>query len=368
MSQFSTPVVRIDAIEAHPNADAIEIAVVGGYRCIVRKGQFLAQTPAVYISEQSVVPEGILRRIGLWDEAAGKGRLAGARGNRVKAVRLRGELSQGLLLPVVADRVQDAAGEMIEVAVGDDLSDRLGITKYEPPIPVHLQGEVYNAGLGRTIMFDVDSWQKYPDVLVPGEPVIYTEKLHGTFCGLSWTPEDHLDGFGAGGRITVFSKGLGARGLAYKNNAANEHNLYVRATMGVIDAIDAMDHDAGPLLVLGEVTGRGVQDLAYDGAVRFRAFAAVRRSEDGDRYINWSELQIRCRMAGIETVPVLGRADFSVDEMRRLASGRSTLADCLREGVVVVPERERRHPEIGRVALKYVSPEYLTRRGGSEYN
>ncbi len=70
MSQFSTPVVRIDAIEAHPNADAIEIAVVGGYRCIVRKGQFLAQTPAVYISEQSVVPEGILRRIGLWDGSA----------------------------------------------------------------------------------------------------------------------------------------------------------------------------------------------------------------------------------------------------------------------------------------------------------
>lgn len=57
MSSFQVPVKRISAIEAHPNADAIEFAVVDGYRSIVRKGDFASGELVAYIPEASIVPE-----------------------------------------------------------------------------------------------------------------------------------------------------------------------------------------------------------------------------------------------------------------------------------------------------------------------
>lgn len=56
MSSFQVPVKRIRAIEAHPNADAIEFAVVDGYRSIVRKGDFASGELVAYIPEASIVP------------------------------------------------------------------------------------------------------------------------------------------------------------------------------------------------------------------------------------------------------------------------------------------------------------------------
>ena len=84
--------------------------------------------------------------------------------------------------------------------------------------------------------------------------------------------------------------------------------------------------------------------------------------------MNWQEAAVFCKFNGFEMVPVLDRGPFDAARLRELAGGRSSVADCLREGVVVVPERERTDLAIGRVALKYVSEAYLTRKGGTEFN
>ena len=100
MAQFEVPVVRVDRIEEHPGADALEIAVVRGYRCVVKIGAHRAGDLVAYIPEDAIVPEPLIREMRLWDEAKGKGMLAGKKGDRVKAIRLRGIVSQGLLYPV----------------------------------------------------------------------------------------------------------------------------------------------------------------------------------------------------------------------------------------------------------------------------
>ena len=70
-----------------------------------------------------------------------------------------------------------------------------------------------------------------------------------------------------------------------------------------------------------------------------------------------------------ETVPVLYRGPFSVAAMRKHTDGRTMMgADHIREGIVMVPARERTDPRIGRVCLKSVSADYLTRKNGTEYN
>jgi hypothetical protein len=108
MATFETKVVRL-VIEPHKDADTLEIALIGGYRAVVPKGQFKTGDLAAYIQEASIVPDEIIEEMGL------TGRLAGSKHNRVKALRLRGIFSQGLVYPARShwnegDNVMDEMG------------------------------------------------------------------------------------------------------------------------------------------------------------------------------------------------------------------------------------------------------------------
>jgi RNA ligase (TIGR02306 family) len=143
MSTFACPVVRVRAVEPIPGADLIELAVVGEFRSVVRKGSFKAGDLAVYIPEAAIVPDWLLERMGL------TGKLAGAKTNRVKAISLRGCLSQGLLLATepVADGSRYVPGENDAtgwiVREDDDVAELLGVEKYVPPIPAGMDGQVF---------------------------------------------------------------------------------------------------------------------------------------------------------------------------------------------------------------------------------
>ena len=102
-------------IEEHPNADLLELARIGDYHSIVLKGQFKDGDICAYIPEASIVPDGLIAEMGL------EGKLAGPEHNRVKAIRLRGVLSQELVYPTPGR------------TAGTDLTEELGITKWEPP-------------------------------------------------------------------------------------------------------------------------------------------------------------------------------------------------------------------------------------------
>lgn len=397
MSTFTVPIKRIRAIEPHPNADAIEFAVIDGYRSIVKKGEFQPGNLVAYIPEASMLPEWLLKRLGFWDVEKGCGKLNGKDGNRVKAVRLRGELSQGICYPVARGDGADAKEEFGDaepfdfirvdreavgvpgfvVREGDDVVQLLGITKYEPPIPVAMAGEVFNAGQELTLSFDVENWKSYPGILQDGEEVIFTEKLHGTCTVVAILPykNAHPAAFGEKKNILVFSKGLGAKGLVFKNNERNHDNLYVRATRNLIERIDEMQRDnpdgfAVPNFILGETFGPGVQDLAYGKEVGFRVFAAAYGYRGDQRYQDWSfvEGSLKAQFA-FETVPVLYCGPFSAVIMREHTDGKTTMAaEHIREGIVMAPAVERYDSSIGRVCLKSVSADYLTRKGGTEYN
>ena len=361
MSVFKVEVVKLH-IAPHPDADVLELAQVGGYVAVVRKGEFRTGDLAVYIPEGAVVPTEILARMGL------EGKLAGPQKNRVKAARLRGVLSQGL--------VGSFKALGIEAREGDDVAERLGITKYEPPTPVALGGEVFNAGRELTLDFDVQNWKSYPDILQEGEEVIFTEKLHGTCTIVAILPykDAHPEAFGERKNVLIFSKGLGAKGLAFKNNERNKDNLYVRATRALVARIDEVQRDTTgvvmPNFILGETFGPGVQDLTYGNGVGFRVFAAAYGYRGDQRYQNWSFVEGSFKAQfNFETVPVLYRGPFSVAAMREHTDGKTAMgADHIREGIVMVPAVERTDPRIGRVCLKSVSADYLTRKNGTEYN
>ena len=382
MSSFAVPIKRIRAIEPHPNADAIELALIDGYRSIIKKGEFRQGDLIAYLPEAAILPEWLLKQLQFWDSEKGRGKLNGKQGNRVNAIRLRGELSQGLCYPLLTDSsgnhllVTEEVPDGVVVQESDNVVDELGIIKYEPPIPVSMAGELFSVDQRLTLSFDVENWKSYPDILQAGEEVIFTEKLHGTCTVLAILPyqEAQAEAFGERKNILVFSKGLGAKGLVLKNNEQNRNNLYVRATQALRERIDVLQiADAeltAPIFILGETFGAGVQDLNYGKSLDFRVFAVVKGYRENQTYCNWTQVEGELKTQfGFETVPVVYRGPFSVSLMLEYTNGQTTLeANHIREGIVIVPAQERRDFRIGRVCLKSVSADYLTRKGGTEYN
>ena len=114
--------------------------------------------------------------------------LAGSKGNRVKPMRLRDEFSLGIVLPIVQSHDSkwyrfphanpDHVHEYFEL--DQDVADFLGVTKYNPPVPTCMAGEVCNLN-GYTLSFDIENWKKYPTLIKDDEEVIFTEKVHGTW-------------------------------------------------------------------------------------------------------------------------------------------------------------------------------------------
>ncbi|WP_069884412.1 RNA ligase (ATP) [Streptomyces luteocolor] len=342
-------------IHEHPRADALELAQVGLYRAVVAKGAYRTGEYAVYIPEQAVLPAPLIEELGL------TGRLAGGNHDRVKAVRLRGELSQGIVCRPAALDGQDLASA---AADGTDFAERLGITKWVPPIPPTMDGEV-EAAPDLLPWVDIENIQRHPDVFAPGEPVVLTEKLHGSACLVTYVAEDD--------RVHVSSKGFGAKSLALREDPRNLYWRAVRAH-GVADAAARLARRLGArrIGIFGEVYGDGVQDLGYgaDGRRETLGYAAFDVSADLDGEVRW--LDTAELLAGeLPLVPRLYEGPYDSHRVLELATGRETVSGRelhLREGVVIRPAVERYSPVTGgRAIAKAVSAAYLTRKGGTEY-
>jgi RNA ligase (TIGR02306 family) len=423
MSTFEVPILAIDDVYDHPNADRLSILRIRGYEAITNKledgsHRFAKGEPIIYVPEGAVVQERDLKDRGYWNAEQGKGMLAGSQGNRVKAIRLRNVLSQGLVWKV--DRVFEATGEVVvsrgdvgalqpanligsrdgllglepdisapvarkRARVGDDVADVFGIVKYEEPIPTSMSGKVVSISEAR-FDYDIENLKAYPDFFQAGEPVEVTEKLHGTFCRLSHisglTPRGNLFG---DGRVAIASKGLGARGLVFMNCTDNLEggNVYVRALtaeqIGCFQALAESRYPGCNVHLMGEVFGRGVQDLGYGlTAPSFRVFDVAVSDAQGSRFLAAVDKQNFIEAMGLTRVPVLYQGPFDRVLMDKLSGGTTSIgADVMgvgpniREGVVITSMRDQAKRDAGlgrtlRPILKHVSEAYLTRKGGTE--
>jgi hypothetical protein len=172
MSDFAVTAEHLQILP-HPNADALELAVVGGYHAVVVKGAYKSGQYAIYIPEAAILPAPLIEELGL------TGRLAGGNADRVKAIRLRGELSQGIVcLPVALAREDLLAAARVRT----DFAARLGIRKYVPEVPASMSGRV-EAAPDLLPWIEIENIKRYPGMFRPGEPVTASEKIHGCLQG-----------------------------------------------------------------------------------------------------------------------------------------------------------------------------------------
>lgn len=362
MATFAVNIETI-TVNPHPNADRLELAQVGLYNIVVGKGSYQTGDKVFYIPEASVLPENLIVTLGL------EGKLAGSKHNRVKPVMLRGALSQGLVAPLSV--VPEKA--IVELGEDADFADVLGITKYEQPIPTSLSGDV-TADDNIVSWIEIENLQRFPDTFVDGEPVVMTEKIHGTCSCYTFT--DPVNGSG----LIVTSKGLGSRRLALKEA---DTNLYWRmAKKYDLSAVaknvaDLFGGNVEKVAVFGETFG-AVQDLKYgltNGAYGFVMFDIHVTYHDGVALRTvWLNPDVVDRIgmeSNVPTPPVLYSGPYDLGVVKSMASGLEQVSGTeahIREGVVIRPVvRDVNNFGSPRIA-KFVSQEYLTRKGGTEYN
>lgn len=344
MSSFKIAVHIIESVRNHPNADRLDLATLHGmgWTFVVGRDQYKPGDAVVYFPIDSVLPESIQETLGL------KGKLSK---NRVKTIRLRGEYSQGLV-------ASPADLGITEYLPEEDLAERLGVTKYEPPTLLTKQGRI--SPLPATVShYDIENVQNFPvqfeDLL--DQFVYITEKVEGSHFAIS------LD---ADGVYTVCSRNCTIERDGDKPNTW----LDVAETWGGKERLDRVRtylkeqgyvHAAGTLTLRGELIGPGIQGNIYglnSPKVLFFDLEINQQPVPPSLFIE------AMSALGIETVPLL---EYDVHLETWLAgkslldasTGQSVLAQTLREGIVVKPMVEQRDSAMGRLFFKARSLAYL---------
>ena len=407
MSEFKA-IVHVPEIKPHPNADRIELCEIGGYQSIIAKGSLNPSEDLIaYIPEKAIVPHWLLEEMELADKLAGKGK------NRVKTTRMRGVITQGICYRLPKGRIKYKKGENWReepAQIGEDVTEKLGITKHTPPPPPELGGNgiaPYAIHNPHTLRYEIEDIKQHNHVLRENERVIITEKLHGTWFCVGHRdvqyPKDH------GPYVYISSKGLAAQGYSFHLDNAPDNLIYKRIYREYRDKFFMAFQNLGDIQFIGEIYGTGVQDLHYGTQEpELRIFDIFIPSTEEpyrwynkNRGINWYEKQheidmeeqkqrtiqilhdthqqgfflehadmVRiCGKHGLPYVPTLYKGPYNQHVIEDFTKGHTTYQDNhIREGIVIkaTPERtDKGH--LGRVILKSINEDYMFRKGGTEF-
>lgn len=331
-TEIYSTVFTINEICEHPGADQLEIVKPLGWQVVTRKGTYKVGDLCVYIQPESLIPNDLAEKWGV------KEYLKGSNKDRVGQIRLRGEPSFGFIAPLPEGNWND----------GDNLAEFLQIKKYEPPIKTTC-GDAEKDHGNFPPYTDIENLRNFPNVFDLGEEVVATEKCHGTNSRIGKISDELM---------------AGSMGLRRKRPERDEDwklNTYwfPLSLPAVRKMVGSLGEKFQQVIVYGEVYGGNIQKgYVYDthSSIGYKVFDI---KIDGN-FLSHDDLFNTCKEYGVEMVPVLYRGPYSIDAIKKVADGKTTLgADHIREGVVVRPIIERRHPKVGRLVMKYVGDEYL---------
>jgi RNA ligase (TIGR02306 family) len=344
---------RIDDIRPIENADAIECAVVGGWTVVIKKGDFAVGDLAVYCEIDSWIPTELAPFLSKGKEPR---EYEGVRGERLRTVKLRGQLSQGLLLPLKQSQY-DKNTALIDwftvshegndgcpaVNDGDDVSELLNIRKWEMQVPAQLAGQVkgnFPSLIPKTDQERVQNLVKeIAAAAESGAQFEVTEKLEGSSmtCYL-------IDG--------VF--GVCSRNLDLKRD---EHNTFWKVAIdeGIEEKMRNAPIGDGGFAIQGELIGPGIQGNIYKlSQPEFRVFDIYRVDEG--KYVNPANRLKLVEIMGLKHVPVLNVEyvmQHTVEDLLICAEGVSKLNDKQEREGLVFKEMN------GGMTFKAISNKYL---------
>lgn len=340
-------------------ASAIELIKIKGWQVVAQKGLYKPGQKLIYCEIDSLLPE-----LPVFDFLAPRGVSAsndGSKGYRIKTMKLKGALSQGICFPLEilkemgisyyegSNAIQMNKDDIRFVAgIGDDISEFLGIKKWEPYIPAQLQGVIRGNFPGFLRKTDEERVQNLPWIFEQFKDEIFyeTEKIDGT-------------------SVTFYFKddlfGVCSRNLDLKES---EDNLYWK--MARQFDIENKLKSIGSYAIQGEIYGNGVQKNKYKLTDVFFACFNIFDIEN-QTYLNLQELKNMSLQLNIPLVPIINenfKLPNTLDDLLKYVSGPSILnPSSLREGSVFRPLIEKEVRGLGRLSFKAVSNEFLLKHG-----
>lgn len=312
-------------------ADRIELAKIDGWQCVVSKGEFTVGSKGFYCEIDSMMPGDDPRF-----QFLGKGKVAPA--FRVKTVRLKKVLSQGLLQPL--SKLTEE--ELKRLDAGEDLTTILKVQKYEPPMPIGGK----QAGTFPTHLVpktDQERIQNMPEIL-EGKSIVQfevTEKLDGTSCTM-WMrmgvddiglldvdldkPEDME-------RLKLAVCGVASRNFEMKKDDDNVYAKMLREN-GMVEKFWQLGRN---LAIQGEIIGPSIQGNKYHLAKQeFYVFEMY--DIDKQQRLGSQERLALVEQLGLKHAPVLtfdADTPMTLENVLAIADGPSVLnPSAMREGLV----------------------------------
>lgn len=387
MTRNLVTIRTIDEVLPHPNADRLEIVKIGGWQCVSGKGNFKSGDKAVYLEIDSFVPvdrepfKFLEKNAITWN---------GKVGARIKTIRLRGELSQGLLLPT-KDLFSTLHPKSEIDGVSIDYSEMFGVEKWEMVIPAQLSGKVkgsFPSFIPKTdqeriqnLWNEVKGNKPVQEYVHPETGVVYSPKPKNNI-----SPDDvyevtlKLDG----SSMTTYYKdgvfGVCSRNLELKDeNSELKNESWKTIQNSFWQAarkydIEAKLRDFGFNIALqGELIGPGIQGNNEElEEIEFRVYDIWLIDEQ--EYASAEYRRNLCVSLGIPNVPTIQMAfdpeefdetdvvyetfDFeTVEKAIAYATGPSMNPKSMREGLVW---KNINHPEF---SFKVISNDYLEKHG-----
>jgi RNA ligase (TIGR02306 family) len=363
MSELKVETVVIDDILVHPNAEKLEFAVVKGWQCIVQKGFFQKGDIVVYIPIDSILPEELEKKI------FGPDSKIVLHKHRVKTIKIRGAISQGLIINLGMAGIASAD----EPVAGIDITEKLGITKYEPDIP-DFQKNMFKGRLASKKEVN-PHFHKYTDIaniknfvllFEPDEVVVATEKIHGTNFRAGYVPFVP---------VTIWERVKKFFGFAPEFQFVfGSHNVQLQHKMlydGFFDsnvyasAVKKWKLDKilkNGEVVYGEIYGDGIQKNYNYGLKDGEKSLVVFDIMQDNAYLNRIDFLTRTSQLGLKTPPELYFGAYKDLSIAKIVDGDSIFVpdQKVREGAVIKPIIENRsYHGGGRKILKAINPQYL---------
>lgn len=340
--------IRVIAeIKPIEGADNIELAIVDGWQCVVKKGEFKPGNVCIYFEIDSFLP--IIPAFEFLRKSSYK-KMGDKEGFRLKTIKLRGQISQGLVIPFNLDLLLGLyiPPEGIKCALGEDLTELLGVLKYNPPIPACLSGIMkgnFPSFIRKTDQERVQNiWSEIKDC---GEKFEVTVKLDGTSC-------------------TYYLKD-GVFGVCSRNiELVEDYNntLWKIAKENEIEYV--LRKEGKNIALQGEVIGEGIQ-CNHEKIKGQKFYLFDIWDIDNQKYLHpyqrgmlWAKMRIQVlvdfnSIESIQGLRYISLNEFkSIDDILDFANGESLYAKT-REGVVFKSMESD-------LTFKVISNEYLLKQ------
>jgi RNA ligase (TIGR02306 family) len=329
---------KIKALESIEGADAIEKATILGWQLVVKKGDYQVGDLCIYVEIDSILPEKPEYEFLLNKHF------------RIKTIRLRGQISQGICFPL---SFLPTDFEIIEEA---DCTDILTIIKYEIPIPAHLAGLMkgpFPSFIPKTDETRVQVLQTMLDKYV-GIKCYITEKLDGSSATFYLKNGE----FGACSRNLELVK--------------DEQNTFwkVAEKLKLEEKLNSL---GGNFALQGELVGEGIQGnkLKIKGQTVF--FFNI-FDIDKHQFLSFESLKQTLKNLDLPCVPILSEnylLEADIQKIVERANIKTTLNPLAwAEGIVIRPLEETSDREFtnelefgGRISFKAINPEFLIKFG-----